>query len=675
MQRYYADDKTPPTSYPKPAAVPASETTTAAASSPPPAPQTTTSSSIPANKIPLTPPPPPTASTPASTANSSPPPPPPSPPKKKKSFIRRLRNYIVTLTLLGGLLFGGGVWYSRVNDNFHDFFTEYIPFGEQAVLYLEEMDFRKRFPHVANRVSTVPPTRSRDADALGGAVKIPAQSGMSPRIAAREPAKEEVGKIQAHKNDLDADASAQEKKGKEAASAKDGVQKAGEPTGKKAPEQPEKPVGGPVPVSGEQQSTPPPAKSSEKAQAKTADSAPAIKTSKDTSASSAAFKPPEVDEPSKWPPASPIDPISVDGAKEPIVQDLVKMLNDIITVVNADGANEKYAATIGKAKSELSKVGRKIKDIKTQTEKDAASQVRARVDDFDKAANDLIARVESAMASQEKQWREEFEEEMGKLKETYDARVKVATERERQIGEEKASNKLLDQAVQLKRQFASDIQSQVEAERDGRLGKLNDLSSAVSELEKLTTGWNSVIDASSQTQQLHVAIDALRARLEDPENRRFVSQLAAIKEIANSDPVVSAAIGSINPTAYNRGVSTTSQLIDRFRRVATEVRKAALLPDNAGVASHATSWVLSHLLFKKEGLTDGDDVESILTRTQTYLEEGDLDNAAREMNGLTGWAKTLSRDWLGEVRKVLEVQQAVDVSNVPVPEMLVEEIF
>ena len=50
-------------------------------------------------------------------------------------------------------------------------------------------------------------------------------------------------------------------------------------------------------------------------------------------------------------------------------------------------------------------------------------------------------------------------------------------------------------------------------------------------------------------------------------------------------------------------------------------------------------------------------------KLETYLEEGDLDAAAREMNSLQGWAKTLSRDWLGEVRKVLEVQQALDVST------------
>jgi mitofilin len=44
------------------------------------------------------------------------------------------------------------------------------------------------------------------------------------------------------------------------------------------------------------------------------------------------------------------------------------------------------------------------------------------------------------------------------------------------------------------------------------------------------------------------------------------------------------------------------------------------------------------------------------------LEEGDLDGAAREMNTLQGWAGVLSKDWLQECRKVLEVRQALDVS-------------
>ena len=144
-------------------------------------------------------------------------------------------------------------------------------------------------------------------------------------------------------------------------------------------------------------------------------------------------------------------------------------------------------------------------------------------------------------------------------------------------------------------------------------------------------------------------------------------ELVAVKELAAEDPVVEAAVASINPAAYQRGIPSTSQLIDRFRRVAAEVRKASLLPESAGIASHAASVVLSKVTFKKDGLAGGDDVESVLTRVESLLEEGNIDAAAREMNTLQGWAKILSKDWLGDVRKVLEVRQALDVSFPPPP--------
>lgn len=516
--------------------------------------------------------------------------------------------------ILGAVAFGGGVYYSRINDKFHDFFTEFVPYGEQSVLYLEEMDFRKRFPNISNRGTQ----RGHDT---GEAVRIPAQHGMSWRVADQG---EQAGR----------QSSAVEK----TARAKNVAnEKTPEPTSE-TPKSKEKKV----------------AARSEKPQK----AAPKAGAASD-------FKPPEVDEPSRFPPAAPLQPIYFPDVDEPVVQDLAHMLNGIITVINADGAHDKYASVVDKAKGELKKVYREIDQIKKAATEDAAAQVRARVADFDKAANDLLTRVESSMAAREAGWQREFDEEMRKIKETHDERVKVMTERERQLNEQKLENKLLEQAVELKRKFAKQVQKQIEEERDSRLGKLEKLSKSVSELETLATGWNEVIDMNLRTQQLHVAVEAVRATLEDAaQPRPFIKELVALKEIAADDNVVNAAIASINPLAYQRGVSNSAELIDRFRRVAAEVRKASLLPEDAGVASHASSFVLSKVLFKKQGLAAGDDVESILTRTQTLLEEGDLDAAAREMNGLTGWAKTLSRDWLGEVRRVLEVRQALEVSPI-----------
>ncbi|KAK9440412.1 mitochondrion protein [Metarhizium brunneum] len=605
--RSYADTKKPDADVPKPPVMPTSETLSSERSPPPPAAEVVDANTPKTSNVPLTPPPPP----PPTEATKA-------PAKKKKSFSQRLRSFVFTLMVLGAVGFAGGVWYSRINDNFHDFFTEYIPYGEQAVLYLEELEFKKKFPDAVSHDS-----QSRET---GKQVKIPAQSGASWRVAessdassrhsSASPATVKPVIKQAEKKDI-------------------------------ADKTPSDPVTA--------QSKP-----AEKATPKAVGEHPTTDSSKPSSKKE--FKAPEVNEPSRFPPLEPIDLMGLSEAKDPIVRDLVHMLNDLILVVNADGAHGRYSTTIAKAKNEVLRIGSRLRDLKKGIEKKAAGEVKSSIEEFDTAATELIKRVENTMLSQEIEWRREFEEEMKSVRNSYDERVQLLMEREKKLNEEKLQNQLLEQALALKKEFVQEVKDRVEKEREGRLGKLADLSSAVSELEKLTVGWNGVVDTNLKTQQLHVAVEAVRASLENATHPKpFIRELVALKEIANDDAVVDAAIASLNPLAYQRGVSTPSLLIDRFRRVAAEVRKASLLPDDAGVASHASSWVLSHVMFKKEGLAEGNDVESTLTRTQTYLEEGDLDSAAREMNSLQGWAKTLSKDWLGEVRKVLEVQQALDV--------------
>ncbi|PHH63327.1 hypothetical protein CDD81_6101 [Ophiocordyceps australis] len=544
---------------------------------------------------------------------SAPPtPPPPPPPQEKKGTFRRLRKFVLALLLVGVAGFGGGVWYARINDNFHDFFTEYIPYGERAVLALEELDYRKRFPQAQQRG-----TLSHASDQP---VRIPAQSGASWRVSDK-----------------------------------------GESAGRHSNASPSRESKSPS-LTGEKPSSEPlPAEIGE-LKTMTADRVHSQPEEKPTNPSFDSFKPPEVNEPSRFPPIKLIDLMELPDANEPIVRDLVHMLNDVILVINADGAHAKYASTMDKAKNDIIKMGDRLKTLKTMEEKKAAAQVKSSIVEFDKAATQLIKRVEQTMVVQELEWRKEYEEEMSRVQQNYDERVNLLIERERQLNEARLRTELMAQALALKKEFVKEVEQRVEQERQGRLSKLKELSAAVSELGKLTAECNEVVDSNLKTQQLHVAVEAVRASLEDAQHPQpFIRELVALKEIAADDPVVNAAIASVTPAAYQRGISSPSQLIDRFRRVAGEVRKASLLPEDAGVASHASSWMLSHMLFKKQGLAQGSDVESILTRTQTYLEQGNLDAAAREMNGLDGWAKTLSKDWLSEVRKVLEVQQALDV--------------
>ncbi|EME49756.1 hypothetical protein DOTSEDRAFT_68513 [Dothistroma septosporum NZE10] len=570
-----------------------------------------------------TPPPPPTQAPSTSTGNlpptgtgtakTGPSSAPPPPPKKKKGLFRR---FLATLLILSALGYGGGVYYSLVNDNFHDFFTEYVPFGEDAVAYFEDREFRKRFPQRDFAGRNWPQTRGENKVTIGR------QSGVNPRIAESE--SDNVGSDLAqrgrHTSALD------DKQAKPAE--REMAQKPAQPA-KKEDKSPATSIPAP--------------KQSDKAGAVAPQSAPTP------------------------PAASLVDNLAVAEGQERAVQEVVKLVNNIITAVNASPEAPKYASTISSAKQDLDKVISEIKTMREQTAKEADSKIQSAHSEFDNAAKELVRRLEGEMREQETRWREEYEQEREKLSTSYQQRLSAELDAAKKVLEQKKKNALLEQEISLQKKFMDDVRSKVEEERNGRLSKIDELSSNVQELEKLSSQWNEVIDATLQTQHLQVALEAVRAKLQETDHPTpFINELVALKEVSKNNDVVSAAIASINPVAYQRGVPSAAALIDRFRRVATEVRKASLLPEDAGVASHAASAVLSRFMFQKKsdrGLPEGEDVEATLARTEVLLEEGDLDAAAREMNSLKGWAGVLSRDWVSECRRVLEVRQAVDVMS------------
>lgn len=610
------------------------------------------------SKVQTAPPTSPSATSPPSSpvsqdAAKPAPPPPPSRPKR----FRRVRLFLY-LILGGALSYAGAVFFALRNDNFHDFFTEYVPFGEEAVLYFEERAFYKRFPHATQHVHRA----AHQSAGSDNKVTIPSRSGLSWKVT--EESKEGGSDLTRKGKHMSAvDAPVPDKK-----ESKDPKTEAKQPASPEKPSILEKAPPPPPPQSikhGESTQVLDP-ESGEILEKKPAPKPE--KTSQAPQPSPATQGPKEDSRPPAVPPVAHLSPLNIPNADEPLVQELTKIVNDLITVVNADSADasNRYSAPINKAKDALAEVGNKILALKAAEREAAEERVKQAHKEFDEGAKQLLQRIEAAQREDDARYREEFEAERERLSRSYESRVKAEVERSQELAAQRLKNELTEQAIEMKRKFIDEIKSLVESEREGRLSKLSDLSTSVDSLTELTSNWNGVIDSNLSTQQLQVALDAVRSALNSSANpndrpKPFVRELAALKLVADNDAVVDAAIASINPSAYQKGIPSSAQLIDRFRRVAGEVRKASLLPENAGVASHAASFMLSKVLFKKHGQPQGDDVESILTRTETLLEEGDLDSAAREMNQLQGWAGLLCQDWLGDVRKVLEVRQALDV--------------
>ncbi|KAL4787381.1 mitochondrial inner membrane protein Mitofilin, partial [Aspergillus varians] len=516
----------------------------------------------------------------------------------------RFRRFLIYLILTSGLAYGGGIFLALKSDNFHDFFTEYVPYGEESVLYFEERDFYRRFPNTLRSKAHLPASRDE-----GSRVTIPSKSGLYSKEV--QESGSDVSQHGPHMSAVTA-AKTDEATIKPAAVKPEEKTAAVEQVKKQAPAEPEKAKQEPT------QSTPSPITTLEFAK--------------------------------------------VSEGDEPIVQELVKTFNDIITVISADADSAKYSNPVSKAKEELQKIGEQILGVRDEARRAAQEEIEKAHATFDESARELIRRFDEVRTNDAAQYREEFEAEREKLALAYQQKIQTELQRAQEIAEQRLQNELVEQAIELNRKYLHEVKDLVERERDGRLSKLSELTSSVTELEQLTTGWREVIDTNLKTQQLQVAVDAVRSALErSTVPRPFVRELVAVKELAGDDAVVEAAIASINPTAYQRGIPSTSQIVERFRRVADEVRKASLLPEDAGIASHAASLVLSKVMFKKDAAAGSDDVESVLLRTETLLEQGSLDDAAREMNSLKGWAKILSKDWLADVRRVLEVKQALEV--------------
>jgi mitofilin len=259
------------------------------------------------------------------------------------------------------------------------------------------------------------------------------------------------------------------------------------------------------------------------------------------------------------------------------------------------------------------------------------------------------------------EWMTAFDRERDLLQERYNERLSEELKKQGDVNDQRLENELLEQAIALRRRWLREIQSQVENERGGRLGKLAALEKSLGELTSLHSDSLSVYSKGEKAKKTAVAVQALK---DAALNRGggFTTELSALKSISNNDELVRAVISSIDPEAYSKGIVSQADLASRFQSLSIELRKIALLPPDAGVAGHAASWVLSKLMFRQKGYVKGDDVDSRLARVETLLEGGQLEDATREVNSFAGWGRELSRDWLRDARKRLEVVQAIDVT-------------
>ncbi|BFZ53058.1 MICOS complex subunit mic60 [Savitreella phatthalungensis] len=582
----------------------------------------------------------------------------------------RLRNFLL-LTIFGGaFLFGGGVFGSLRNDTVYEIFTEYVPYGEEAVLFLQEREFRNRFPEAHRHISRGSKSRSTAAN-----VYIPA-SGIEARVRDVEkpgsttPATDPstAGKVKSAADSATTTAPTAEllQPGPQTSAKADAHKSADTSAAHAGPVNQDVPKQAADSRSGVSSTVPAAATSAKTSTTASNSKTSATASNPKTSATTPAIVPAK-DAPSGFEVFSPVHPSKIEkfdiaDVRDKSIERLLFALNGVIATANEYGATAHFRDCIENAKDEVRAINSSIGGVQSKAEQ----AQRVRFDAQEKQLREDFAKQGAQLKQRTRQTEQhlaqQLEQARHQLEAQYQQRLASEVQRIDNIANQRLKNDLTEQAAQLHKLMQRDVRSQVEQERGGRLGRLEQLQKSVQELKQLQLDSSDYVKSRARVQDLEIAVAALKTALRESDGATpFVDELAALREVAgNDDELVRAAVSSISRDAFENGIPTLAQLSDRFRSVRDKVNQAALVPDDAGAGAHALSWLLSHAMFEKRGMVVGDDVAAILSRAQAYLEASDLDAAIREVNSLRGWPKVLAQDWLNKARSHAEVQLAVD---------------
>ncbi|SCZ94051.1 BZ3500_MvSof-1268-A1-R1_Chr6-1g08388 [Microbotryum saponariae] len=370
--------------------------------------------------------------------------------------------------------------------------------------------------------------------------------------------------------------------------------------------------------------------------------------------------------PQPLPLVAPVIKSDEQAASEPMLGQLASTIDALAQFVENSDEGKASAATgvLKGAQNDLKTLAARLQAIKHEGEATLSTSLDRQAKEYSnllvKAEKDLVDRLDH----QEEDWKKAFEDERKKLVEAYKTKLQNELETQQALIDQRLKEEVIAQGVELQRRWVDEIKLKVEEERGGRLAKLDQLEGGIRKLEKVTQGNVESMTMAQKARKLQTAVKAVEHAIES--GRPFVNELNALeklaKESADQAPILDVALSTIDESIAFSGVASFPCLASRFTNsVAPQLKKVSLLPEHAGVLSYVQSYLLSYLLFEKQGWAEGSDVVSVIARAKFHLLNKDLDQATREVNSLQGWPKALARDWLKAARGHLEVQQALSV--------------
>ncbi|KAG1750071.1 mitochondrial inner membrane protein Mitofilin [Suillus lakei] len=359
--------------------------------------------------------------------------------------------------------------------------------------------------------------------------------------------------------------------------------------------------------------------------------------------------------------------VSEVAVSEPVITQLAFTIDNLASFLASNpAASEKAKDILEVAKCDLTGLAARIEKIKEDEKLQLEMKLDEQAREYTTKLLELELESQDKLDLQQEGFRTFYDEERGRFAQVYREKLEQELRTQTELINERLKEEVIAQGIEMQRRWIREVKVRVEQERGGRLAKLDELATNLKRLERLALDNSSYLDENIRVHSMWTALRAMQSAVDASIRKPFREELRVLRHIAaaKEDAIIAAALDSLEQSDMpDIGVEPFADLASWFSTsVRPRISSVALVPDqDAGVLTHLASHFLSSFRFQRHGLVPGSDVLSVLSRAEYYMNEKDLDSAARELNQVKGTARELLRDWLEAARRRLEVLQALEV--------------
>lgn len=210
-------------------------------------------------------------------------------------------------------------------------------------------------------------------------------------------------------------------------------------------------------------------------------------------------------------------------------------------------------------------------------------------------------------------------------------------------------------------QAKASVEARAAEDMKARLGQLKSLKDRIHELENALTTRARADKATEQVRTISLAlVDLQQAAHTNPA--QVGKAVAALEKAAAGDDTILTVTRALPERVRQGGVTSETELVQRFGSVYDNCFRVSLVPEDAGVLEHAFAHVVAGLTIRGGPSTKqdaGSQQAHLENARQLLLEKYDLGASVNEMSKLDGSVKQTASDWLASAQDYLAVEQAI----------------